>query len=105
MLAWVMRVVAYGRLRDYWSQHPEAEVGLLHWYEVMLLGEWQTTLDVVRGVGGAKALNGSRVRFAIHGGKHRLIASFDFRRGVAYVKFLGTHAEYDRVDALAVAQF
>lgn len=100
-----MRVIAYGNLRDYWLRHPETEVGLLHWYEVVQQAKWETTLEVVRGVSGSKALNGERVRFAIRGGSYRLIASFDFRRVVVYVKFLGTHAEYDRVDALTVAQF
>jgi len=100
-----MRVIAYGRLRDYWTRHPEAQIGLLHWYARMLEGDWKTTLEIVNGIGGAKALNGERVRFAIHGGGCRLIASFDFQRGIAYVKFLGSHAEYDRVDALTIAQF
>lgn len=100
-----MRIVAYGKLRDYWMRHPQAEVGLRHWFALVLAGDWQTTLEVVGGIGGSKALSGDRVRFAIQGGAYRLIASFDFRRGIAYVKFIGTHAEYDRVDALTVTQF
>ena len=53
----------------------------------------------------AKILNGERVRFEIAGGNFRLIAALDFRRQMAFVKFIGTHAEYDRIDALTVAQF
>jgi mRNA interferase HigB len=52
-----------------------------------------------------KILNGERVRFEIAGGSFRLIAALDFRRQIVFVKFIGTHAEYDRVDALTVAQF
>jgi len=100
-----MRLVAYGRLRDYWTRHPDAELALLQWFAIVRAAEWKTPLEVVQSVGGAKALNGERVRFAIHGGNHRLIAAFDFRRGIVYVKFLGTHAEYDQVDALTVAHF
>lgn len=100
-----MRVIAYGRLRDFWTRHPETEAGLLHWFEVVQGADWKSMLEVVRGMSGAKALNGDRARFEIHGGNYRLIASFDFQRGVTYVKFLGTHAEYDRVDAFTVAQF
>lgn len=50
-------------------------------------------------------LNRERVRFEVAGGNYRLVVAFDFRRQVAFVKFLGTHAEYDRVDALTVSQF
>ncbi len=79
--------------------------GLVQWYQTVRAGEWHTPLDVVRGIPGSKALNHARVRFAIKGGRYRLIASFDFRFGVAYVKFIGTHAEYDKIDALTVEQF
>ncbi len=53
----------------------------------------------------AKMLNGERARFEIAGGNFRLIVAFDFGRGIAFIKFVGTHAEYDRVDALTVAIF
>lgn len=45
------------------------------------------------------------MRFEIAGGNYRLIAAFDFRRQIAFVKFLGTHAEYDKIDALTISQF
>ena len=53
----------------------------------------------------AKVLNRERVRFEVAGGNYRLVAAFDFRRQIAFVKFIGTHAEYDRIDALKVSQF
>ncbi len=53
----------------------------------------------------AKSVSGDRMRFEIAGGDYRLIAAFDFKRQIAYVKFVGTHAEYDRIDAATVAQF
>jgi mRNA interferase HigB len=53
----------------------------------------------------AKVLNRERARFEIAGGRYRLVAAFDFRRQIAFVKFIGTHAEYDRIDALVVSQF
>ena len=52
-----------------------------------------------------KVLNSERVRFEVAGGNYRLVAAFDFRRQIAFVKFIGTHAEYDRIDALKVSQF
>ena len=53
----------------------------------------------------AKVLNRERVRFEVAGGNYRLVTAFDFRRQIAFVKFIGTHAEYDRIDALTVSQF
>jgi mRNA interferase HigB len=50
-------------------------------------------------------LNRGRVRFEIAGGNYRLVTAFDFRRQIASAKFIGTHAEYDRIDALTVSQF
>ena len=53
----------------------------------------------------AKILNRERVRFEVAGGNYRLVVAFDFRRQLAFVKFIGTHAEYDRVDVLTASQF
>lgn len=53
----------------------------------------------------AKVLNRERVRFEVVGGNYRAVVAFDFRRQIAFVKFLGTHAEYDKIDALTVSQF
>ena len=53
----------------------------------------------------AKVLNRERVRFEVAGGNYRLVVAFDFRRQIAFVKFIGTHADYDNVDALTVSQF
>lgn len=61
--------------------------------------------DVQRAAPKAKALNGERARFEVAGGNYRLVVAFDFRRQIAFVKFVGTHAEYDKVDALTVSQF
>jgi hypothetical protein len=67
------------------------EVGALH--------------DIRRASPKAKVLNRDRVRFEVAGGNYRLIASFDLCRQIVFVKFIGTHAEYDAIDALTVARF
>jgi mRNA interferase HigB len=58
-----------------------------------------------RAVPRCKVLNRERVRFDVVGGNYRLVVDFDFRRQVAFVKFIGTYAEYDRIDALTVSQY
>ena len=61
--------------------------------------------DIRRAAPKSKVLNRDRARFEVAGGGYRLIAAFDFRRQIAFVKFIGTHAEYDDIDALTVARF
>jgi mRNA interferase HigB len=80
-------------------------VPLERWNTIVRSAEWTSIDDVRRAVPKAKVLNGERARFEVAGGSFRLIVAFDFRRQVAFVKFVGTHAEYDRVDALTVSQF
>jgi len=100
-----MRVVAYNNLKGYWALHPEAKPSLKRWHAILRAGRWGTMQDVLVEFGSAKSLNDVRCRFAIHGGNYRLIGAFDFRRQIVYIKFLGTHAEYDKIDALTISQF
>jgi mRNA-degrading endonuclease HigB of HigAB toxin-antitoxin module len=66
---------------------------------------WTSMDDIRRVSPKAKVLNRDRARFEVAGGNYRLIASFDFRRQIVFVKFIGTHAEYDAIDLLTVARF
>jgi mRNA-degrading endonuclease HigB of HigAB toxin-antitoxin module len=65
----------------------------------------QKKVTVQRAAPKSKVLNRERVRFEVAGGNYRLVVAFDFRRQVAFVKFVGTHAEYDRIDALTISQY
>ncbi len=82
-----MRLIARNVLLAYARTHPQTEVPL------------------GRAAPKAKVLNRDRARFEVAGGNYRLIASFDFRRQIVFIKFIGTHAEYDAIDALTVARF
>jgi mRNA interferase HigB len=97
-----MRVIGRNTLVDFWSRHPEAKVALDRWYRLVKVAHWTSTDEVQRAAPKSKVLNRERVRFEVAGGNYR---AFDFRRQVAFVKFIGTHAEYDRIDALTVSQF
>jgi mRNA interferase HigB len=105
MLRWDMRVIARNVLVNFWDRHPEAKVPLERWHKLVKAAQWASTDEVQKAAPKAKVLNRERVRFEVAGGNHRLVAAFDFRRQIAFVKFIGTHAEYDRIDALTVSQF
>jgi len=100
-----MRLIARSVLLAYAEAHPETAVSLERWYRLVKAAVWSSMDDVRRTVPKAKVLNRERVRFEIAGGNYRLIVSFDFRRQIVFIKFLGTHAEYDAVDALTVAKY
>jgi mRNA interferase HigB len=100
-----MRVIARNVLVDFWTRHPEAKVSLERWHKIVKAAQWNSAHEVQKAVPKAKVLNHERIRFEVAGGNYRLIVAFEFRRKIAFVKFIGSHAEYDRVDALTISQF
>src|SRR6266851_4415559 len=100
-----MRVIARNVLVAIWGEHPETKVSLERWYKLSKAAHWTSMHDVQAAAPKAKVLNRERTRFEVAGGNYRLVVAFDFRRQVAYVKFIGPHAEYDRIDALTISQF
>jgi len=100
-----MRIVAQSHLQACWEKHPETEAALRLWLGVARRAEWASMGDVMARWSKAKVLNGERVRFEIAGGDYRMVVAIQFRAQIVWVKFLGTHAEYDRIDALSVSQF
>jgi antitoxin component HigA of HigAB toxin-antitoxin module/mRNA-degrading endonuclease HigB of HigAB toxin-antitoxin module len=100
-----MRVIARNTLVAFAKAHPETRSALERWFTVVRSAEWMSMNEVKSAFSGAKVLNAERARFEVAGGNYRLIAAFDFRRQTVFVKFLGTHTEYDNVNALTVSQF
>lgn len=105
MVSGVMRLIARSTLVAFGEKHPETRASLAHWTSVAKAASWANVSEVQASFSKAKALNGERVRFEVAGGDYRMVVAFDFPRGIAFVKFIGTHAEYDRIDALTVSRF
>jgi mRNA interferase HigB len=102
----VMRVIAWSSLVAFYAAHPDAKAALTHWYGIVKAAEWSSMNDVKAAFSNAVVLNGERARFEIAGGRYRLIVAFKFRSSkIAFVKFVGTHKEYDAVDALTVSRY
>ena len=100
-----MRIIARNKLVAFWEKHSATEPSLRHWYEVTTAADWQSPLDALSDFSKANALNGERVRFEVAGGDFRMVVAFDWRRSIAFIKFLGSHADYDRIDAITVSMF
>jgi mRNA interferase HigB len=100
-----MRLIARSALLAYAEKHPATAAPIERWYRLVKAANWTSMDDIRQAAPKAKVLNRDRVRFEVAGGNHRLIAAFDFRRQIVFVKFLGTHAEYDAVNALTVSMY
>ena len=97
-----MRVIAKRHLSEYWGKHPDAEQPLKAWYDEALKATWKTPADIKFQYASASILAGNRVVFNIKGNHHRLIVSVAYQFGALCIKFIGTHAEYDKVNAATV---
>ncbi len=97
-----MRIIAKGTLRDFWMLHPEAEEPLLAWYREAEQADWDQPAAVKAQFGNCSILKDGRVVFNIKGNDYRLIVAVAYKLQIVYVKFIGTHKEYDAVDAETV---
>ncbi len=85
--------------------NARAAAPLNHWRRVVKEARWTTMADAQTTFSKSKVVNAERIQFEVGGGALRPICAIDFRRQIVFVEFLGTHAEYDAVDAASVAQF
>lgn len=97
-----MHVFSRKQLRDFWGVHPDAETPLVEWYAHMGRAGYATPHDVQADLPKVSILKCGRVVFNIGGNKYRLVVSIDYVRQCVYVKFVGTHKEYDAIDAETV---
>ena len=98
-----MNVVAKKTLQSFWKRYPQAEMPLGIWYQIVSKGEWRGPADLKRAFGNnVDFVRDNRVIFDIGGNKYRLVVHFSYQRKTALIKFVGTHAEYDRIDAETV---
>lgn len=100
-----MRLIAKSTLVTFWSAHPKAKPPLMRWLKLVVAADWSSMNDVQSAISNVVILNAERARFEVAGGNYRLVAAFDFPRKIVFVKFLGTHREYDKIDALTVSSY
>jgi mRNA interferase HigB len=96
-----MRIIAKRTLRRFWETHPrgrEAKAPLEVWHSTVERADWATPADVKTIFGDASVLKHGRVVFNIGGNKFRLVARINYPYRVVYIRFVGTHAEYDDID-------
>lgn len=99
-----MTIIAVGTLRRFWARHPSAEQPLKAWYDEARHASWLVLQDIKDRYATASFIGSNRVVFNIKGNDYRLIVAVAWRFQVVYIKFIGTHAGYDRIDAATVEE-
>ena len=97
-----MRVIALGALRDFWLKHPDALEPLSAWYAIVSRVHWASPTEVKAAYRNASFLAGNRIVFNVKGNDYRLVVAMHYNRQIAYVRFVGTHGQYDQIDAVTV---
>ncbi len=97
-----MRVIAINTLRQFWEMHPAAKQPLKAWFAEASRAAWTQPSDIEVQYRSACVLKNRRVVFNIKGNNYRLIVAIAYRLGIVYIKLIGTHAEYDRIEAETV---
>ncbi|CAM2157882.1 mRNA interferase HigB [Paraburkholderia tropica] len=98
----LMKVIAKRVLLKFCDRHPMARQSLLAWHEEAVKAGWMTPQDIKARYASASFVGRNRVIFNIKGNDYRLIVAVAYRIGVVYIKFIGAHGEYDRIDAETV---
>lgn len=94
-----MRIIALKTISDFYKKHQDAEQSLRAWYYEVKAQNWQLPRDVKTRYKNASILKNNRIVFNISGNKYRLIVAVKYELKIVYVRFIGVHSEYDKIDA------
>jgi len=97
-----VRVISVSMLRRFWQTHADAEQSLKAWYAEVSSAVWTRPADIKAVFGSVSLLGNRRVVFNIKGNRYRLVVAVAYRQQIVFVKFVGTHAQYDQVDVETV---
>jgi len=93
------RIIAKSTLRLFWEKYADSEQYLKTWYDTAKNANWHSPNQEKESYIHASVLKNGRVVFNIKGNAYRLVVKFNYERQWAYIRFVGTHAEYDKIDA------
>lgn len=93
------RIFSKSTLREFWETYSDSEQYLKTWYDTAMNSDWKTPNDVKLTYANASILKNSRIVFNIKGNTYRLVVKFNFEKQWIFIRFIGTHVEYDEIDA------
>ncbi|NVZ68542.1 type II toxin-antitoxin system HigB family toxin [Pseudomonas costantinii] len=94
-----MRIIAISQLKTFWQKYPDSEQSLLAWIDEAKSADWSAPAQIKEQFRHASVLKSRRVVFNIKGNDYRLVVAVAYRYGAVYIKFVGTHKQYDTIDA------
>jgi mRNA interferase HigB len=97
-----MHILSKGTLRDYWAINRNSKGPLESWHKIVKTAAWDTPNDLIKMFPKASILQNNRAVFRLLGNEYRLIVIVDYRFKKVFIRFIGTHAEYDKIDANTV---
>ena len=97
-----MRIIAFRTLREFWLKHPNVEQPLRTWYKNAKQSIWKSPADVKVSYRNASIVANDRVVFNIKGNDYRLVIAIDYAYEIIYIRFIGTHRDYDKVDVTII---
>lgn len=98
----LMRIISRRTLREFWEGYPDAEQPLRAWHANVKKADWQTPTDVKLDYRNASFVANNRVVFNIKGNHYRLVVAVNYSYSIIYIRFVGTHKEYDQIDAATI---
>ena len=94
-----MRIVAKKTLRDFWNKHNDCEEQLKSWYNETSKTNWKNPNELKKDYPSASILENNRIVFNIKGNNYRLIVKINYEYQIMWIQFIGTHADYDKIDS------
>ena len=100
-----MRIIATGTLKAYYEKHPQTETGIKYWIKTVKKTIWEKPSDIIDTFPHARTIGDQRAVFKINNNDYRLIVQINYDRKSVFICFIGTHSEYDNIDANTVWNF
>ena len=97
-----MHIISRRKLVEYWHSHPDSEPPLRAWFADAKKSTWKSPDDIKQRYGNASILPDNRVVFNIKGNTYRLIVVVEYSQGKVFIRFVGSHADYDKIDATTI---
>lgn len=97
-----MRIIAISTLKDYWEKHPDAKLPLCEWYIKVERAEWESFSDMRKDFNSVDYVGNQHYVFNIKGNNYRLVVAIKFTPKLVYIRFVGSHDEYDKIDVTRI---
>ena len=97
-----MRIISRRILREFWEKHPDTIIPLQAWFRDVEQATWKTPADSKAVYKNARIISNNRIVFNIKGNHYRIVVVVVYQHAVVYIRFVGTHNEYDQIDVTTI---